>query len=367
MKATVGSIALNEALQILRAATGGGDPLLRAVLIEANGDGTLRFTATDTYLQITSRVTGQVATPGRTAVDLTDLSSAARHLPKEADAKIGLDDGRLVISADRTRFQFGVHDVDKFPGWRQETGGPDSTPVSGEILGRRIDAVLHAIAADDARPVLAGVLLTNHGGQTNLRVVATDGHRLALNEIPEIQIDLPESGIVIPRRTAREIVRLCQGRGLVGLSITPTTIRIDADHEILLSKLIEGSYPDYRAITAQQHGSAAAFDRKALMTSVQRVSAFLDRNAGIQIDIGTDEVGISARRDESEASETIQADPAEGAKAASIGLSPYYLLDALKSLTANRALIQYTSPSHPVTIIGTDGEDPKLILMTRRI
>lgn len=365
MKFTVNSGALNEALQSLKVASGSVDPMLRVVLVEADDAGSLRLTATDTTLQITASISAQVEEPGRITIDLGDLSSATRNLPKSAGLKVSVSDGKLHAAANRSRFEFGVLDAANFPTWAKDCDLHD-VAIPGDVLAKLLDSVSHAVATDDARPSLTGILLTNHGGETPLRAVATDGHRLAYFEAPGVEIQLPADGVTIPRRTAKEISRLAKGRGMVGLAITATTIRVDAQHEIILSKLIDGIYPDYQRVTALQHRSWAEVDRRSLLDGVQRAGAILDRSSGLKMTFH-DTVELVGKREEALAVETIDVLNGERAEAVSLGLAPGYLLDALRAMTSDKIRVEYTNDQTPVKLSGPRDQDLHLILMTRRV
>ncbi|MEL7029885.1 MAG: DNA polymerase III subunit beta, partial [Pseudomonadota bacterium] len=226
-------------------------PILSNVLLQA-GEGRLSLTATDLDMEIVESAPADVAVEGAATAPAHTLYEIVRRLPDGAQARLDLsgDDPRLKLSAGRSDFALSVLPSEDFPILPADDLGVNFTVPAAE-LARLIDKTRFAISTEETRYYLNGVFLHPHvqddGGV--LRVVATDGHRLARvdTDLPEGAADMP--GVIVPRKAVVELRRLLEdAEDQVQVSASDAKIRFSFGDVVLTSKLIDGSFPDYSRV-----------------------------------------------------------------------------------------------------------------------
>ena len=367
MKLSLDGATYSQALDAVRGAAGGAGPTIRTVLIEAEADGRVHFTATDTLLQSTWSVDAQVDEAGRISADLEDISPVAKHLPKGTDVGIDVQGGFATVTAGRSQFRFGTLDPETFPAWDAQIGASEPVAVTSDAIYRMFGGVMHAVAGDDGMDALRGVLLTNHGGATPLRAVATDGHRFACCEVPDLELELPADGIILPARAAREALRLTKGVGMIGLAADARVVQMDGGPEILLSKLIDAKYPDYRRLLEQGYEHHIEVDRKMLIEALARVGAILTRQPILKLIVDANGFHLRADRDQTTAVESVELARPDGFAPVELGLNARYLGDALKSMVSPIVRLHYSAPSAPVRLAGAADPGLTQIMMPARV
>ena len=289
MKVSCLQETLQRALgQVSRAvATKTALPVLSNVLL-ATDDGRLKIAATNLEIGITTLVPAQVEEEGRITVDARLLSEFVNTLPNDT----------VQLSSDRVRFSLAVQcgrdkaaingiDADDFPVIPTVSGEAFTAVVDPQLLREMIGQVELAAAADDSRPVLAGVLTRFEG--TTLTLAAADGFRLAVR-----QAELPNAveskfDVIVPARAYRELARIISdSTEPLTLSITPnqSQLLVRVGDTEFLSRLIEGTFPDFRQIIPREFGTTVEVGRDAFVNAVRRSSYFArDNNDVVRITV----------------------------------------------------------------------------------
>jgi DNA polymerase III subunit beta len=262
-------------------------PVLSNVLL-ATDDGRLKIAATNLEIGITTLVPAQVEEEGRITVDARLLSEFVNTLPNDT----------VQLSSDRVRFSLAVQcgrdkaaingiDADDFPVIPTVSGEAFTAVVDPQLLREMIGQVELAAAADDSRPVLAGVLTRFEG--TTLTLAAADGFRLAVR-----QAELPNAveskfDVIVPARAYRELARIISdSTEPLTLSITPnqSQLLVRVGDTEFLSRLIEGTFPDFRQIIPREFGTTVEVGRDAFVNAVRRSSYFArDNNDVVRITV----------------------------------------------------------------------------------
>jgi DNA polymerase III subunit beta len=262
-------------------------PVLSNVLL-ATDDGRLKIAATNLEIGITTFVPAQVEEEGRITVDARLLSEFVNTLPNDT----------VQLSSDRVRFSLAVQcgrdkaaingiDADDFPVIPTVSGEAFTAVVDPQLLREMIGQVELAAAADDSRPVLAGVLTRFEG--TTLTLAAADGFRLAVR-----QAELPNAveskfDVIVPARAYRELARIISdSTEPLKLSITPnqSQLLVRVGDTEFLSRLIEGTFPDFRQIIPREFGTTVEVGRDAFVNAVRRSSYFArDNNDVVRITV----------------------------------------------------------------------------------
>lgn len=369
MKLSVDSQHLAQAVYAAKAAAGkvnGVDVALLKAVEGKEGAGGLLVAAANTSMQSHTTIDAKVEGAGELCINIDDLASIARHLPKDGDVVLSLDGTSLEIVTPRSKYRFGALDSGVFSPWNQTLEG-EPTAVPADALARALAGVSHAVSPDASMVQLTGVLLTDHGGDTPARAVATDGHRLACRDVAGGLPGLPAGGIVVPAKTCKEIERLCSGAGMVGFLASGSVLEIDGGPEVMLAKLIDAPYPEYRGLLSQEFPHAIEIDRKLLLDSVARVGSILTKQPILRLILDAVGLHLRADRDQAAGMETVASFPVAEDARIEIGLNIRYLSDALKALSTPTAKIEYRSADLPVRIVGAGDPTFIQIIMPARL
>lgn len=244
-------------------------PVLSNCLIETQGAG-IRVTGSDLDIQIEMDAAADCDGALATTLPAATLADIARSLPAGADIRIAPagDGGHMAVSSGRSRFKLQVLPAGDFPKLSGEAFDTTFT-VPAKAFAAAVDAVAFAISTEETRYYLNGIYM--HADEAgNLVLVATDGHRLAKRELHDVEAGAMP-GIIIPRKTCAIIPKLLPD-GEITISVAATKIRIAAPGIILTSKLIDGTFPDYRRVIPAPGGAEAILDAKALDSALARVA-----------------------------------------------------------------------------------------------
>ena len=273
-------------------------PILSNVKLAAEKS-RLGLTATDMDLSLVAHEPAEVMKPGTTTVAAHTRFDIVRKLPEGSD--IGIEQNgagsEVTVRAARSVFNLPTLPADEFPAIGEEQLGTRLKMPAGD-LGKMIAKTRFAISTEETRYYLNGIHMhaTRQGAASMLRGVATDGHRLA-----RIEVDLPAGAeqippIIVPRKTVGEVSKLIEGfAGEVEVSVSPTRIQFTFERAVLVSRLIDGTFPDYERVIPSGNEKAAIFAAKDFKEAVDRVATISTEKArAVKLAFETGTVTISA-------------------------------------------------------------------------
>jgi DNA polymerase-3 subunit beta len=345
-------------------------PILANVLLKA-ADGRLELRATDLDIEVTEAVPAMVATAGTTTVPAHTLYEIVRKLADGAEVKLETEGGeQMLITSGRSRFHLACLSPDSFPDLKSGSFTHEfSLPAA--TLRELIERTQFAISNEETRYYLNGIYVhtLTSGKQSILRAVATDGHRMARaeTEAPTGAKDMP--GIIIPKKTVAEVQKLLDGaEGDVAIEVSDTKIRFSVDGVVLLSKLIEGTFPDYERVTPKNNDKQLNVDRAALATAVDRVSTIASERGGkaVKLSVKDGQLELSVTNpDHGTATEelAVEFEP----ESFEIGFNARYLLDIVGQIRSDNAIFLFNDSGSP-TLVKEDGDAKALyVLMPMRV
>jgi DNA polymerase-3 subunit beta len=245
-------------------------PILSNVLIEARDDNSIRMMATDLDLQVDESVPANVDQAGATTVPAHTLFDIVRKLPEGSQVELNVAEGKMHLSAGRSRFHLSTLPRDDFP-VISEGELPTRFELPAATLRQIIDKTRFAISSEETRYYLMGIFL--HVADDQLKAAATDGHRLARVVIakPDGADGMPD--VIVPRKCVAELRKLLDELdGTVEVSLSPTKIRFGLGSAVLTSKLIDGTFPDYNRVIPTANDKLLKLDPKTFSAGVDRVS-----------------------------------------------------------------------------------------------
>jgi DNA polymerase-3 subunit beta len=341
-------------------------PILANVLIEANKS-SVRVTATDLEVGVRGEIDGEVAKEGTVTVNAKKIYEIIREVPNEQVRLKRLENDWVEVRSGKSVFKIVGMDAKEFPQFPKFDGkGMSTTPAS--TIHQMIERTIFSVSTDETRYSLNGVFI-EEGEGGKVRMVATDGHRLAFEEKAVGSLGLTK-GVILPRKGLSELKKLLEAGtdGVVSFGFKENMGLVTKEKVELFMRLIDGDFPDYTKVIPKGNPNVAKLEHDELLQALRRVSILSsERYKGIRMEFSDGKVLISANNpDLGEAVEEIEAE--YNGKPISIGFNARYLLDVLGVLTGdgeiNIELKDELSPS----IIRKGGVDSYLyVLMPMRL
>ena len=339
-------------------------PILSNVLLEKDGD-RLTLLATDIEIQIRTATTAVGSEKTALTVAARKLQAILRSLPESAEVSLDYEDRRLQLKAGKSRFNLQTLPAEDFPRMSAADGQQTKLTLSQKQFKRLLALVQYAMAQQDIRYYLNGLLLVVSGNE--MRVVATDGHRLAYasESLPD---NHPRMEVILPRKTVLELSRqLADNDDALELTIAPTQVQFRFGDIEFVSKLIDGKFPDYERVIPQGHGKILRLPREFLLHCLQRVAILTNekfRGVRLVLSAGSLKI-ISSNAEQEEAQEEIEleysGDPLD------VGFNVTYLLDVLNNLTAEAVEIHLADANSSALFVLPDNDRFKYVVMPMRI
>ena len=339
-------------------------PILSNVLMEKDGE-RLTLLATDIEIQITTHTPTLGAEKASMTVGARKLQDILRSLPDTAELSLALDDKRLQLKAGKSRFNLQTLPAEDFP--RMATGEGESTKLSltQKQMKRLLGLVQYAMAQQDIRYYLNGLLLVAKGNE--LRMVATDGHRLAYASEALPQTPAPIE-VILPRKTVLELSRqLSDSDDPLELQLTPTQARFSFGNIELVSKLIDGKFPDYERVIPQHHGKVVKLSRNELLHSLLRAAILTNEKfRGVRLLLAPGSLKIiSSNAEQEEAQEEIEIE--YSSDALDVGFNVTYLLDVLNNVSDETIELHLADANSSALFILPGNDTFKYVVMPMRI
>ena len=340
-------------------------PILSNVLIEKSGD-QLTLLATDIEIQIKTHTAGAGGTEkSAVTVGARKLQDILRSLPDSAEVSLELSDKRMQVRAGKSRFNLQTLPAEDYPRMAQADSEQARLQLTQKQFKRLISLVQYAMAQQDIRYYLNGLLLVVMGNE--IRVVATDGHRLAYasEQLPE---SLPRTEVILPRKTVIELSRLLADNDeALDIQLSPNQAIFRFGDIELVSKLIDGKFPDYERVIPQNHNKVITIPRTTLLQSLHRAAILTNEKfRGVRVVLAPGSLKIiSSNADQEEAQEELEIN--YDAEALDIGFNVTYLLDVLNNVS-NEAVEIRLADANSSALITLPGNDHfKYVVMTMRI
>lgn len=335
-------------------------PILSNILIEAEKTG-IKLTATDLEVAILSHIPAQVVTPGTIMVLAKSLTDIVREI-NQMDIHISLQEAdRLQILAGSSTFTIPALKADDFP--KIPEVDSKSIEVNCKDFSRMLEMTAFCVSASDTRLNLSGVLFEKAKG--SFRMVATDGHRLALSE--KDLIDQDGIRVIVPRKGVAQLRRLAAEDGTFELGIGEKNLFARKGNETLFIRLIDGVFPDYGRVIPESNEKFATISKSAFMGALRRVSLLADeRSSGVLLAFSSGHLGISVKNsDLGEANEEFEISY-KGEKL-DVGFNAKYFLDALNVISGDEVILALHSDLTPCVIKSEKDSGFLSVIMPMRI
>ena len=339
-------------------------PILSNLLLEKK-DGKLTLLATDLELQVSTQLDAQAGDDFAITIAARKLFDIVRALPDSAKLKLDTKDSQVVVSAGKSRFTLQTLPAADFP--RVETGAGlgEAIRLPQKTLKRLLQLVQFAMASQDIRYYLNGMLLVLDGRQ--LRVVATDGHRLSYAETG-LETEAEAREVIIPRKTVVELSKLLSDvDDPVELRIGANQVTITLPGTELVTKVVDGKFPDYQRVIPANQPRHLKANRQSVMQALQRAAILSNEKfRGVRLVMSENTLGIVCNNNEQEeAADEIEVsyngDPLD------VGFNVTYLLDGLGAVNTDEITLSLGDANSSM-LLTSDGEPGfKYVVMPMRI
>lgn len=337
--------------------------LSNLLLTAANG--ALEIIATDLQIGIRSRAQTQVRKEGEVTVSARKLFDIIKELNADSDVELQAESSFMEIRSGRSKFRLSTLPAIDYPGL------PDNDTeltfsVDGARLANMIAATGFAMSSDETRKYLTGTLFET-SPQSGLRLVATDGHRLAL---AESMLSQPADAhkCIVPRKTVLEIRKMAEeAEGEVSLSIGKRQVRLETGNHLLTSKVIDAQFPVYSDVIPSGNSEQALVNRTAMDQVLRRsmiVANEFTHDVRVQFSDNTMFV-VACNTEQEQAEEQIDAE--YSGRDITIGFNGRYLRDVLGAVNSERVRIQLKDELSPVLILEEGHDQAKYVVMPMRI
>ena len=342
-------------------------PILSNVLIEKKSN-QLTFLATDIEIQITTTtVTDAGEGEGSVTVGARKLQDILRSLSEGTEVCLNLEERKLQVRAGKSRFSLQTLPADDFPRIASVDTPTNKIVTSQKQFRHLLSQTQFSMASQDVRYYLNGLLLLVDDNE--LRAVATDGHRLAYASIAfDTSGEMARQEFILPRKAVLELNRLLSDSDdPLNIEFSSSQIRFQFGQTSLISKLIDGKFPDYERVIPSQLKNTVSLNRATLLQSMVRAAILTNEKfRGVRLVLSAGSLKImAANAEQEEAQEEIEVD--YSGDSIDVGFNVSYLLDVLNN--SNSEFIQWgfndANSSSLLTIPGN--EQFKYVVMPMRI
>jgi len=248
-------------------------PILSNVLVEARKEG-LSLCATDLDISISTMVSASVSQHGAVTVPAKRVNEIARELP-EGEIDVQEKEERVTISGGKSQFRLSGIPKSEFPEL-PTISKKNYMSVDSALLTRAVEKTAFAASMDEMRPVLSGVLW--HIGKSDTRMVATDGHRLALYKMHQRTVVDKDTEVNVPPKALYMMTKVAQEGDSVEVRFEEARVGFYVNSTEITARLVEGEFPDYEQVIPKDNSKLMRVNREELMSGLKRVSIFSNPN-----------------------------------------------------------------------------------------
>lgn len=339
-------------------------PVLANFMLSAR-EGQLTVTGTDMEVELISTVPADVSQEGEITVPARKLVDIIKALPDGSSITFGVSDDKATLSAGRSRFTLSTLPASEFPATDQ-VESLENISVAEATLKKMMDKTSFAMANQDVRYYLNGLLFDFNGEQ--LRAVATDGHRLAICDL-ESSVDVSsDRQLIVPRKGVMELSRMLSGDDQeVILAIGRNHIRLVKGETTFTSKLIDGRFPDYKAVVPVGADKQMLVDKATFIQALQRAAILSnEKYKGVRLEAAGSTIKIIAHNPQhEEAVEEIEAEFNFDRMA--VGFNVTYLLDALVAIDTEQVSLELKDANSSCLVSAPDSDVNRHVVMPLKL
>lgn len=325
-------------------------PIIANVLLRTVNDLAIQISATDLEIGVKHTIEGEIIEPGSTTIPARKLSDIVHELPNTGSIRIRTTaNDRIEIECNKVKFRITGLPDEEFPKL------PDPRDVELSIrsttLQQMIEKTIFAASTEETKHFLNGLYFSADSGSVTM--VGTDGKRLAMARQQGVTPGVGKIGVIVPTKAVMNIPRMFIGDTNIDIGTFENQVVFTDQNSTLISRLIEGEYPDYMSVinSSIRNDMQVVVETEEMLSAVKRVSLMSNpKTPAIRLDIGTDEINISANTpDLGEAQEQISA--RTDSMKLEIAFNAKFLIDVLRNIQTKETLIKLRDPLSPTLIM----------------
>ena len=339
-------------------------PILANVLLEQK-DGHLFVTATDLEMQITANSELAGKQDQSVTVGARKLQDLLRALPEESALNVDTAGGKMTVRAGRSRFNLQTLPAADYPRIGLSKDQLQTITLPQREFRGLLKLAEFAMAQQDIRYYLNGMLLVIDKG--SLQAVATDGHRLSYASI-SVPGNYSRQEVILPRKTVLELGKLLEdSEAAVTIDVLANQVRFRFSNVELVSKVVDGKFPDYNRVIPSGHPKQLELSRSELLQALQRAAILSNEKfRGVRLVLGADQLKIICTNSEQEEAEE-EMEVAYKGEPLDIGFNITYLLDVLHNLSADKVVLALGDANSSALVTMPERADYKYVVMPMRI
>ena len=348
-------------------------PILSNIILKAK-DNELTLSSTNLDIYCADKIKAEVSIAGEISVSAVTFFEIVKRLPSGSEVVMTMEDGEneIILKCGRSKFNLSTLKTDDFP-IISDNDLSTNFVLSADELIRIIDKTKFAVSNEETRYYLNGIFL--HKADRNsiqfLRAVATDGHRLAQYDIPLPQGAEEITGIIIPKKTIFELRKvLDDANGDVSISLNENKIKFTFNDLKIISKVIDGTFPDYTKVIPQNNNKNFKTNNNELKNAIDRVSAVAaneeSKSKAIKLSLEDNKLNLSVESQSKGSANEIIDISYDGDKV-DIGFNSKYIIDICNEVDGEEVDISLLDSVSPAIILDKTDENLFFVLMPMRI
>ncbi len=354
---------LDRAFSITRRAVagrGGTLQVLSGLHLELRGN-TLTVVGSD--LDLVVRVTVEVGGEQDGSVVLSaQLGAEIVRALDSGQVEFTVDDDGVSMVSGRSDFRLRVMSAEEYPRFDETVG--ESVTLDAGTVADALEQVIKAASIDDARQILTGVLMAAEAD--GLRFVATDSYRLAVRDIPGTAILGRDQTVLVPSRALDLVGKILGDAEELTICLGERDATFEVDDVQVMTRLIEGEFPNYRGLIPDDHPNVLVVNRLALQEAVRRVRILAQESTPVRMSMSADGLELMAiTQDVGQAHESVDASY-EG-KDLTVAFNPQFLLDGLEVSPGDEVRLETSEASKPAVLRSIGDEQFLYLLMPVRV
>ncbi len=348
-------------------------PILSNIILKAK-DNELTLSSTNLDIYCADKIKAEVSIAGEISVSAVTFFEIVKRLPSGSEVVMTMEEGEneIILKCGRSKFNLSTLKTDDFP-IISDNDLSTNFVLSADELIRIIDKTKFAVSNEETRYYLNGIFL--HKADRNsiqfLRAVATDGHRLAQYDIPLPQGAEEITGIIIPKKTIFELRKvLDDANGDVSISLNENKIKFTFNDLKIISKVIDGTFPDYTKVIPQNNNKNFKTNNNELKNAIDRVSAVAaneeSKSKAIKLSLEDNKLNLSVESQSKGSANEILDISYDGDKV-EIGFNSKYIIDICNEVDGEEVDISLLDSVSPAIILDKTDENLFFVLMPMRI
>src|SRR5215203_1477245 len=357
MRLTISREKLQEGLSAVAASIPGKTtlPVLANILVETTERG-IKLSGTDLDIAVSTEIAADVETPGAVTIPAKKLSEIARELPPAPVRIAAIGEQRITLECGRSKFKLLGLPRDEFPTF-PAVKFDESWRIKSGDLQKLISHTAFAVSTEESRPILNGVLWELR--PERMRMVATNGHRLARMDLPITSATAPGGGdLIVPPKALEQVRRLFPAEEELEIAQGDNHLGFRSPFTAVFTRLIEGPYPNYEQVIPRDNDRVAVSDKVALVSALKRMSVIAsDQTHRIRLSFNSGLLRFSVQTpDLGEAQDELPirftGDPLD------IGFNANYLLEILRFIPTDEVRLTLKAPERAATVEPEGWNDP---------